>query len=54
MCWVLAVAAVEEVVSVAPVVAAAVAAQIVTVAVDVWAVVEQTDSQVFLADSGSC
>lgn len=38
MCWVLAVAAVAQVVSVAPVVAAE--AQIVTVAVDVWAAVE--------------
>ena len=52
MCWVLAVAAAVEVFSVAPVVVAAVAAQ--TVTVDVLAVVEQTDSQVFLADSGSC
>ena len=52
MCWVLAAAAAVEVVSVAPVVAAAVAAQ--TVTVDVLAVVARTDSQVFLAGSGSC
>ena len=50
MCWVL--AAAVEVVSVAPVVAAVAEAQ--TVTVDVLAVVERTDSQVFLADSGSC
>jgi len=51
MCLVSAVAvAVEEVVSVV----AAVAAQTVAAVVDVSVAVEQTDSRVFSADSGSC